>query len=121
MYTARPVTGIVEGYEVFEPSEESSRRMNEIIQNYEQRLLERTDNHLGYPYNLNFEVDALQKLQKYSINNLGDPWVVSIILLPSSSLSLYFSFFYFSSLTFLLFYFRNQIMVFIVVNLKLVY
>jgi histidine decarboxylase len=76
MYTARPVTGPLQGYEVIEPSEESSRRLDEILHNYEQHLYERTDHHLGYPYNLNFEVEALQNVQRYSINNLGDPWVV---------------------------------------------
>ena len=92
MYTARPVTGILEGYEVYEPSEESSKRMTDILKDYEERLLERTGNHLGYPYNLNFEVEELQKLQKYSINNLGDPWVVRT-LLPLLQF-LFFLFFY---------------------------
>jgi glutamate/tyrosine decarboxylase-like PLP-dependent enzyme len=41
------------------------------------RLETRTNFHLGYPYNLDFDVEALGKLQNYSINNLGDPWVQS--------------------------------------------
>jgi histidine decarboxylase len=78
MYAARPVTGVAVGNEIIEPSDstETMTRLNEILRSYEERLVERTGNHLGYPYNLNFEVDALQNLQKYSINNLGDPWVV---------------------------------------------
>lgn len=80
MYTARPVTGALTGYEITEPNNENmnetKNKLNEILVSYEQRLVERTGNHLGYPYNLNFEVEALQNLQRYSINNLGDPWVV---------------------------------------------
>jgi hypothetical protein len=82
MYAARPVTGVLDGYEIIEPNQDpnlqTSVRLNEILRTYEERLVERTGNHLGYPYNLNFEVEALQNLQRYSINNLGDPWVVSL-------------------------------------------
>ena len=38
---------------------------------------ERTRLHLGYPYNLDFEYGALEPLQRFSINNLGDPWIES--------------------------------------------
>lgn len=31
----------------------------------------------GYPYNLNFDYDALSQLQHFSINNLGDPFIES--------------------------------------------
>jgi hypothetical protein len=111
MYAARPVTGILAGYEIIEPNEdpnlETTIRLNEILHTYEERLVERTGNHLGYPYNLNFEVEALQNLQRYSINNLGDPWVVSLS----------FSRFCLWAAHLMN---RNQIMEFIVVNLKLV-
>ena len=30
-----------------------------------------------YPYNLDFEYGALEGLQKFSINNLGDPFIES--------------------------------------------
>jgi len=32
---------------------------------------------LGYPYNLDFDYGALEKLVKFSINNLGDPFIES--------------------------------------------
>jgi histidine decarboxylase len=90
MYAALPVTGIATGNEIVEPTDpsETTTRLNEILRAYEQRLVERTGNHLGYPYNLNFEVEALQNLQRYSINNLGDPWVVRDLLPPQILISL---------------------------------
>jgi histidine decarboxylase len=33
--------------------------------------------HLGYPYNLDFDFSVLASLQKFSVNNLGDPFVES--------------------------------------------
>lgn len=30
-----------------------------------------------YPYNLDFDFSALEGLQRYSINNLGDPFIES--------------------------------------------
>ncbi|CAL5229647.1 g13012 [Coccomyxa viridis] len=32
---------------------------------------------MGYPYNLDFDFSALEGLQKFSINNLGDPFIES--------------------------------------------
>lgn len=32
---------------------------------------------IRYPYNLNFSYEALEGLQKFSINNLGDPFIES--------------------------------------------
>lgn len=32
---------------------------------------------MGYPYNLDFEFKALARLNDYSINNLGDPFIES--------------------------------------------
>ena len=40
-------------------------------------LKERTQHHLGYPYNLEFKSDGLMPFLKFSINNLGDPFVTS--------------------------------------------
>jgi histidine decarboxylase len=34
-------------------------------------------NHMGYPYNLAFETDELQRFGSYLINNLGDPYAGS--------------------------------------------
>ena len=73
-----PVSGETKGYEIVEPTAPGAKaRIDDILTTYHDRLEERTRLHLGYPYNLNFEVDALQALQRYSINNLGDPWVES--------------------------------------------
>jgi histidine decarboxylase len=80
MYTATPVTNQLSGYAIEEPvkgkaAQEHREKLDHILKMYRNRLEDRTDLHLGYPYNLNFEVEALRDLQKYSINNLGDPWV----------------------------------------------
>jgi histidine decarboxylase len=66
------------GYEVLEPEcEQHKQNLLVILKEYEERLKDRTELHLGYPYNLDFDFSNLQSLQKYSINNLGDPWVES--------------------------------------------
>jgi histidine decarboxylase len=41
------------------------------------KLSERTEHHLGYPYNLDFDFGALEGLNQFSINNLGDPFIES--------------------------------------------
>jgi histidine decarboxylase len=41
------------------------------------KLTERTSNHMGYPYNLDFDYGALDGLNRFSINNLGDPFIES--------------------------------------------
>jgi histidine decarboxylase len=41
------------------------------------KLSERTEHHLGYPYNLDFDFGALEGLNAFSINNLGDPFIES--------------------------------------------
>lgn len=51
--------------------------LRHVIADFETRLRERTDHHLGYPYNLEFDYGDLVKLQHYSINNLGDPFLES--------------------------------------------
>ncbi|KAG4999564.1 serine decarboxylase 1-like isoform X1 [Glycine soja] len=48
-----------------------------VLAKYKKSLTERTNYHLGYPYNLNFDYDALSQLQHFSINNLGDPFIES--------------------------------------------
>jgi len=49
----------------------------EILQAYD-RLLQRTSSvHFGYPYNLMYNHEELYEFMKYSINNLGDPYVTS--------------------------------------------
>lgn len=51
--------------------------IEKIIDTYETLLTERTRHHMGYPYNLNFDYGCLTRLQKYCINNLGDPFIES--------------------------------------------
>ncbi|KAL2511914.1 Serine decarboxylase [Abeliophyllum distichum] len=51
--------------------------MASVLARYRMTLIERTKNHLGYPYNLDFEYGALAQLQHFSINNLGDPFIES--------------------------------------------
>ena len=46
----------------------------QILDDYEQYIIERTHHHMGYPYNLDFKYEELSKFFKYSINNLGDPF-----------------------------------------------
>lgn len=41
------------------------------------KLSTRTDHHMGYPYNLAFDYGPLEGLQKFMINNLGDPFIES--------------------------------------------
>eukprot|EP00123_Amoebidium_parasiticum_P009028 comp19174_c0_seq1/m.21872 comp19174_c0_seq1/g.21872 ORF comp19174_c0_seq1/g.21872 comp19174_c0_seq1/m.21872 type:complete len:469 (-) comp19174_c0_seq1:445-1851(-) len=60
--------------ESFEAREEAAAQ---VIADFQKMLEERTRFHLGYPYNLDFDYGALAPLQKYSINNLGDPFVES--------------------------------------------
>ena len=51
--------------------------IEQTIQLYEEYLKEKTFHHLGYPYNLEFDYKELLPLQKFSINNLGDPFIDS--------------------------------------------
>ncbi len=46
----------------------------QILDEFEEYIKDRTKYHLGYPYNLNFEYNNLSRFMKYSINNLGDPF-----------------------------------------------
>ncbi|KAG6390496.1 hypothetical protein SASPL_148231 [Salvia splendens] len=67
--------------------------MASVLARYRKTLVERTKHHLvlssfelseevqwnrgSYPYNLDFDYGALGQLQHFSINNLGDPFIVS--------------------------------------------
>ncbi|TKY59543.1 Serine decarboxylase [Spatholobus suberectus] len=51
--------------------------MASVLARYRKSLTERTNYHLGYPYNLDFDYGALSQLQHFSINNLGDPFIES--------------------------------------------
>jgi len=49
----------------------------EILQSYDKFLQQRSVVHFGYPYNLMYDHSELYEFMKYSINNLGDPFVPS--------------------------------------------
>lgn len=49
----------------------------EILGAYDRLLQQRSSVHLGYPYNLVYDHSELYSFMKYSINNLGDPFVPS--------------------------------------------
>ncbi|EFN53269.1 hypothetical protein CHLNCDRAFT_53969 [Chlorella variabilis] len=87
-YQALPVTkstiithNITPALPVLEPGEldkeELEARINKVIDDYKEKLQLRTDHHMGYPYNLDFDYGPLEGLQKYCINNLGDPFIES--------------------------------------------
>lgn len=87
-YQALPVAGPIithhraSALKVLEPSpdlpeEERLAAINETLSKYMKKLAERTTHHMGYPYNLDFDYGALDGLNKYSINNLGDPFIES--------------------------------------------
>lgn len=48
-----------------------------ILQSFDRHLQSKTSVHFGYPYNLNFDYCELSNFLRYSINNLGDPFVPS--------------------------------------------
>ena len=48
-----------------------------ILEAYDRHLQQRSSVHLGYPYNLMYDHSELYSFMKYSINNLGDPFVPS--------------------------------------------
>eukprot|EP00299_Pterocystis_sp_00344_P007023 c2068_g1_i1.p1 GENE.c2068_g1_i1~~c2068_g1_i1.p1 ORF type:complete len:486 (+),score=71.88 c2068_g1_i1:42-1499(+) len=49
----------------------------EILSAFDKLLMSRSSHHFGYPYNLNYNHEELFPFMKYSINNLGDPFVTS--------------------------------------------
>lgn len=49
----------------------------EILTAYDQLLKRRSSVHFGYPYNLSYNHEELYDFMRYSINNLGDPFVPS--------------------------------------------
>tara|TARA_Y100000991_G_C21972567_1_gene350249 strand:+ start:2267 stop:3580 length:1314 start_codon:yes stop_codon:yes gene_type:complete len=50
---------------------------NDILEAYEKIIINNSDNHFGYPYNLSYNYEEIFRFMKYSINNLGDPYVES--------------------------------------------
>lgn len=49
----------------------------DILQAYDKFLQLRSSAHMGYPYNLMYDHSELHNFMRYSINNLGDPYVPS--------------------------------------------
>lgn len=49
----------------------------EILQAYDKHLQRNSSTHAGYPYNLVYNHEELYEFMKYTINNLGDPFVPS--------------------------------------------
>jgi len=49
----------------------------DILHAYDKYLQQRSSVHFGYPYNLMYDHSELFNFMKYSINNLGDPYVPS--------------------------------------------
>uniref|UniRef100_A0A6U6DW62 Histidine decarboxylase n=1 Tax=Odontella aurita TaxID=265563 RepID=A0A6U6DW62_9STRA len=49
----------------------------EILKAYDHLLKRKSSVHFGYPYNLMYNHEELYEFMKYSINNLGDPFITS--------------------------------------------
>jgi len=49
----------------------------EILKAYDHLLKRKSSVHFGYPYNLMYNHEELYEFMKYSINNLGDPYITS--------------------------------------------
>jgi len=56
---------------------ESANDETEILAAYDKLLQNKSSNHFGYPYNLKYDHGELHGFMKYTINNLGDPFVSS--------------------------------------------
>jgi len=50
---------------------------SEILKAYDQLIKNKSSVHFGYPYNLMYDHAELYDFMKYSLNNLGDPYVTS--------------------------------------------
>lgn len=48
-----------------------------ILSSYDKLLRRKSSVHFGYPYNLMYDHEELYEFMKYSINNLGDPFIPS--------------------------------------------
>lgn len=49
----------------------------EILTSYDKHLQSKSSVHFGYPYNLMYNHEELYEFMKFTINNLGDPYVPS--------------------------------------------
>jgi hypothetical protein len=53
---------------------DANASVEDTLAAYEKHIVERTQHHLGYPYNLKYNHEELFPFLRYSINNLGDPY-----------------------------------------------
>jgi len=60
-----------------EEEREGATDETDILKAYDNLLKSRSSVHFGYPYNLMYNHEELYQFMKYSINNLGDPFVTS--------------------------------------------
>ena len=60
-----------------ESERQSATNETEILTAYDNLLKSRSSVHFGYPYNLMYNHEELYQFMKYSINNLGDPFITS--------------------------------------------
>ena len=56
------------------------------LQNYIEKVKERSQNFIGYPVSIDFDYSELTELLKYPLNNLGDPLIESTYDLNSRSI-----------------------------------
>jgi histidine decarboxylase len=59
------------------PAPASLPAETDILKSYDQFLQRKSSVHFGYPYNLMYNHEELYDFMRYSINNLGDPFVPS--------------------------------------------
>eukprot|EP01060_Flectonema_neradi_P026436 TRINITY_DN353_c0_g2_i3.p1 TRINITY_DN353_c0_g2~~TRINITY_DN353_c0_g2_i3.p1 ORF type:complete len:483 (+),score=119.89 TRINITY_DN353_c0_g2_i3:41-1489(+) len=53
------------------------QKTTKILEEYREYLEDRSKYHFGYPYNLHYDHQEIYDVMRYSINNLGDPFVES--------------------------------------------
>ena len=69
------------------------------LQRFQRHLEERTAVHLGYPYNLHLASEDLGSFLRFSLNNLGDPFVESNYSVHSRAFEAYVLEFFASTTT----------------------
>lgn len=60
-----------------EGGEKEAKNVSNTLSAYDRLLKARSSVHFGYPYNLVYNHEELYHFMKYSINNLGDPFIPS--------------------------------------------
>ena len=58
-------------------SQERDEAVKVILTSYKRKIRHRSKHHLGYPLNQDLDYAALEDLNQFSINNLGDPFIES--------------------------------------------